>query len=69
MRVENNKWPGAVGYETYNSNGELIRITMYGLGDSQMSSRYTYVLFPSNEDAKYIMAVGYDGTKVKIYEK
>ena len=21
------------------------------------------------EDAKYIMAVGYDGTKVKIYEK
>ena len=69
VRVENSKWPGAVGYETYNSNGELIRITMYGLGDSQMSSRYTYVLFPSSEDAKFIMAVGYDGTKVKIYEK
>ena len=69
VRVDNSKWPGAVGYETYNSNGELIRITMFGLGDSQMSSRYTYVLFPSSEDAKYIMAVGYDGTKVKIYEK
>ena len=42
---------------------------MFGLGDAQMSSRYTYVLFPSSEDASYIMAVGYDGTKVKCYAK
>lgn len=69
IRVDNNSWPGAVGYETYNSSGELIHLTMFGLGDSQMSARYTYVLFPSGEDPSYIMAVGYDGTKVKVYQK
>lgn len=69
VRVDNSVWKGAVGYETYNSAGQLIRITMFGLGDSQMSDRYTCVLFPSGEDAKYIMAVGYDGTRVKCYEK
>ena len=69
VQVDNNVWEGAVGYETYNSKGELIRLTMFGLGDSQRSDRYTYVLFPSSENAKYIMAVGYDGTRVKIYQK
>lgn len=69
IRVDNDVWTGAVGYETYNSNGELIRITMFGLGDSQRATRYTYVLFPAAEDANYIMAVGYDGTKVKCYQK
>lgn len=67
VRVDNEKWKGAVGYETYNANGELLHISMFGLGDAQMSSKYTYVLFPSN--ASYIMAVGYDGTKVKCYQK
>lgn len=67
VQVDNTKWPGAVGYETYNEAGELLRITMYGLGGEQMSSNVTKVLFPS--DASYIMAVGYDGTKVKIYQK
>lgn len=69
VQVDNNAWPGAVGYETYNAKGELLRVTMFGLGDSQRSDRYTYVLFPSSESAKYIMAVGYDGTRVKIYQK
>ncbi len=69
VRVDNTEWNGAVGYETYNASGELIRITMFGLGDSQRSSRYTYVLFPSSEKASYIMAVGYDGTRVKVYQK
>ncbi len=67
--VDNEKWTGAVGYETYNASGELIRISMFGLGDQQRSSRYTYVLFPSSESASYIMAVGYDGTRVKVYQK
>ncbi len=69
VQVDNNAWPGAVGYETYNAKGELLRVTMFGLGDNQRSDRYTYVLFPSSESAKYIMAVGYDGTRVKIYQK
>ncbi len=67
LKVDNTAWAGAVGYETYNAAGELLHISMFGLGDSQMSSHYTYVLFPSN--ASYVMAVGYDGTKVKIYQK
>ncbi len=67
LQVDNTQWPGAVGYETYDSKDNLLHISMFGLGDSQMSSNYTYVLFPST--AKYVMAVGYDGTKVKIYQK
>ena len=67
LRVDNTVWKNAVGYETYDANGTLLRISMFGLGDSQMSSRYTYVLFPSG--AKYVMAVGYDGQRVKCYEK
>lgn len=67
VKVDNNVWTNAVGYETYDADGTLLRISMFGLGDSQKSSRYTYVLFPSG--ASYIMAVGYDGSKVKIYEK
>lgn len=69
VRIDNSTWKGAVAYETYNENDELVRITMFGLGDTQMSDRYTYVLFPSGENAKYIMAVGFDGTRVKCYEK
>ena len=67
VKVDNEVWRNAVGYETYDASGNLLRITMFGLGDAQMSSRYTYVLFPAG--AKYIMAVGYDGQKVKCYEK
>ena len=69
VQVDNEAWPGAVGYETYNAKGELLRLTMFGLGDSQRSDRYTQVLFPTSENAKYIMAIGYDGTRVKIYQK
>ena len=69
VKVDNTVWPGAVGYETYNANGDLIRITLFGLGDNAVSAKYTYVLFPSDEGASYIMAVGYDGTRVKIYQK
>lgn len=67
LKVDNTKWPGAVGYETYNAKGELLRISMFGLGADQRSSQYTQVLFPAG--ASYVMAVGYDGTKVKIYQK
>ncbi len=67
LKVDNTQWAGAVGYETYDANDNLLHISMFGLGDEQMSSHYTYVLFPAK--AKYVMAVGYDGTKVKIYQK
>lgn len=66
IQVDNTVWKNAVGYETYDADGNLLRISMFGLGAPQQSSRYTQVLWPSG--AAYIMAVGYDGTRVKIYE-
>lgn len=70
--VQHSAVKNAVAYETYNSKGELLRITMYGLGSDDNHS-YTQVLYPthSNEDLKsaYIVAVGYDGTRIKIYEE
>lgn len=67
VTVTHSYWKGCVGFETYNENDECVGISMYGLGDSQKSNKKTKVLFP--DGSKYIMAVGYDGTKVKIYEK
>ncbi|MDO4931010.1 MAG: M60 family metallopeptidase [Bacteroidales bacterium] len=67
IQVDGNVWKNAVGYETYDSEGNLLYITMYGLGASQQTSRYTQVLWDSSSD--YIMAVGYDGTRYKCYER
>lgn len=66
IRVDNTLWPGAVGYETYDANGNHIASTVFGYGEAERSSKYTQVMWPSK--AAYIMAVGYDGTRVKIYE-
>ena len=70
--VQHSAVKNAVAFETYNSKGELLRITMYGLGSDDQHS-YTQVLYPTNKDADqssaYIMAVGYDGTRIKIYEE
>ena len=70
--VQHSAVKNAVAFETYNSAGELLRITMYGLGSDDQHS-YTQVLYPTNKDASlssaYIMAVGYDGTRIKIYEE
>lgn len=72
VKVLHSQVKNAVAFETYNSAGELIRITMYGLGSNDAHD-HTYVLYPgSSEESKaasYIMAVGYDGTRQKIYEK
>lgn len=72
VTVQHSVVKNAVAFETYNSKGELLRITMYGLGSDDQHS-YTQVLYPKNNDASlssaYIMAVGYDGTRIKIYEE
>lgn len=72
VTVQHNVVKNAVAFETYNVLGELLRITMYGLGSND-SHTYTQVLYPKTEDmnttSAYIMAVGYDGTRVKIYEE
>ncbi len=66
VTVEHSEWQNVVGFETYDANNKLIRISMYGLGAAQKSSNQTKVLWPS--DAAYIMAVGFDGTRIKCYE-
>ena len=66
VKVDHNMVKNAVAFETFNSAGELIRITMYGLGSDDAHS-YTQVLYPGG--AAYIMAVGYDGTRERIYER
>lgn len=72
VKVMHSQVKNAVAYETYNAAGEIVRITMFGLGSDEAHS-YTQVLYPSSSDeaeaAAYIMAVGYDGTRSKIYEK
>ena len=70
VTVQHSEVKNAVAFETYNLAGELLRITMYGLGSDNAHS-YTKVLYPKGstpaEMSGYIMAVGYDGTRAKIY--
>jgi hypothetical protein len=66
VTVKHDSWKNAVAFETYNAAGELLHISMYGLGGDDANT-YTQVLFPSG--ASYIMAVGWDGTRVKCYQK
>ena len=66
VKVMHSSVKNAVAYETYDSNDNLVRITMYGLGSDDAHS-YTQVLYPTSEDAAYIMAVGYDGERKVIY--
>ena len=70
VTVDHNKWKNVVAYETYDANGNLLRITMAGLGCENIYNTYTKVLYPSNikEKSAYIMAVGWDGTRVKCYQ-
>ena len=72
MTVQHGVVKNAVAFETYNVKGELLRITMYGLGSDDNHS-YTKVLYPKsdemNETSAYVVAVGYDGTREKIYEE
>ena len=69
VRIENDAWRNVIGYETYNSHGKLLRISMLGLGNTEpgKTQTYTEVLWP--EGAAYIMAVGYDEQRVKCFKK
>lgn len=67
VTVQHDIVQNSVAFETYDSDDKLVRITMYGLG-SDDSHSYTQVLFPLEEGAAYIKAVGYDGTREKVYD-
>lgn len=70
VRVQHSVWQNAVAFETYDADGHLLRISMQGLGAASGSNTYTQVLWPqtATEKAAYIMAVGWDGTRIKCYE-
>lgn len=70
IQVSHSVWKNAVAFETYDKDGNLLRISMQGLGGPQNSNPYTQVLWPQSltEKAAYIMAVGWDGTRIKCYE-
>ena len=72
ITVQHNTIKNAVAFETYNIYGKLLRITMYGLGSND-GHTFTQVLYPKDGNletsAAYIMAVGYDGTRIRIYEE
>ena len=65
--VSHDVWKNAVAFETYDANGEMIAISMYGLGHS--SDRHhidqTTVLFPAG--AVEVKAVGWDGQRAICY--
>lgn len=49
MTVQHSSVKNAVAFETYNCYGELLRITMYGLGSND-EHPFTQVLYPTNKD-------------------
>lgn len=65
IQVDHKQWKNVVAFETYNAEGELLRISMHGLGGDN-ADNYTKVMFPKG--SAYIMAVGWDGTRMKCYE-
>lgn len=69
VRIQHSNWPNAVGFETYTADGKLLHMTNYGRGISNGAATYTDVVWTSSEKPSYIMAVGYDGSKVKCYQK
>ncbi len=70
VKVLHSKWKNVVAFETYDADGNLLRISMQGLGGDNANT-YTQVMWPnsSTEKAAYIMAVGWDGTRLKCYEE
>lgn len=63
LKVTNSKWLNAVAFETYNSNNQLISVSILGTNDTTLVN--TYVDYPAGADKVY--AVGYDGQKILVY--
>lgn len=63
LTVDHSEWPGAVAYETYDDNNQLIYVSISGSGDP--SNQSTEVYYPAN--ALAVFAVGYDGEKILVY--
>jgi hypothetical protein len=68
VKIEHSAWKNVVGFETYDAQGNLLHITSYGHGSAAIVPTTTNVEWVSSENPAYIMAVGYDGKKVKCYQ-
>ena len=68
VKIEHSAWKNVVGFETYDAQGNLLHITSYGHGSAAIVPTTTNVEWISSENPAYIMAVGYDGKKVKCYQ-
>ncbi|MBR1469183.1 MAG: M60 family metallopeptidase, partial [Prevotella sp.] len=68
VRIQHSQWQNVVGFETYDASGKLLHITNYGRGEGGTTANYTNCEWKTSEKPAYIMAVGYDGTKVKCFE-
>ena len=68
VRINHASWKNVVGFETYTADGTLLHCTSYGHGSGDIVPTYTNVVWDTAEKPAYIMAVGYDGTKIKCYQ-
>ncbi|MBQ2216011.1 MAG: hypothetical protein II416_07020, partial [Prevotella sp.] len=68
VKITHSSWMNVVGFETYDANGKLLHCTSYGHGSPDYVPTYTNVVWNTSENPAYIMAVGYDGTKIKCYQ-
>ena len=63
LTVQHSDWKNAVAYETYDTSGSLLFVSISGTGD--LSNQTTTVYYPSA--AKEVYAVGFDGKKILVY--
>ncbi len=63
LNVQHSEWPNAVAYETYDTDNNLIYVSISGSGDP--TNQMTKVYYPSN--ALAVFAVGFDGQKILVY--
>lgn len=68
VTVQNSVWQNAVAFETYDAEGKMIAISMYGLGHSADINNITAtdVIYPAG--AAEIKAVSWDGQRVTCYK-
>lgn len=63
LTTQHTDWLNAVAYETFDSSGNLIFVSISGTGD--LNNLTTKIYYPNNALAVY--AVGYDGQRILVY--
>ena len=65
LYIDHSEWKNAVAYETYDSTGQLVHVTITGTDD--VSNQTTSVLYRTGDYQVY--AVGFDGSRILVYPK